>query len=70
MARSLKPGRNLSRLARFAKNHLGVIMGDDMETAQIYRSDEIDRLDQYYEGTAYDDSITVVKGGRRIAELD
>jgi hypothetical protein len=30
-------------------------MGDDMETAQVYRSDELDRLDAYYEGTAYDD---------------
>jgi hypothetical protein len=55
MARSLRPGQNLSRLRQHARNHLGVIMTDDASQAQVYRSDLIDLLDRYYDNEQYDD---------------
>lgn len=59
MARTLskKPKSDLSRLRRFAKNHLGVIMTDDLNTTKEWRSDFLDLLDRYYENNQYDDLI-------------
>ena len=59
MARSIAVGprgARLSRLKQFAKNHLGVIMVDQMAGyPNKYRKEDLDLLDQYYEGTQYDD---------------
>jgi hypothetical protein len=48
-------GADLSRLRRFAMNHLGVKMTDDMDGAKIFRSDYLDLLDRYFENSQYDD---------------
>lgn len=57
MARTLskKPKSDLSRLRRFAQNHLGVIMTDDMNQNKEVRSDHLELLDAYYESEQYDD---------------
>lgn len=57
MARTISknPGMGMSRLRRFAQNHLGVIMTDDVSTAKVVRSEHLDLLDKYYESTQYDD---------------
>jgi hypothetical protein len=57
MARPLskKPKSDLSRLRRFAQNHLGVIMGDDMNQAKEFRNDHLDLLDRYYDSEQYED---------------
>jgi len=56
MARTLKAGSagGMSRLRRFAQNHLGVIMTDDMNQVKQFRDPALDLLDQYYESTQYD----------------
>lgn len=58
MPRTLRAGPDsgrLSRLRRFAQNNLGVIMTDDMAATQVFRDPQLDVLDQYYDGTQYDD---------------
>lgn len=57
MARTLskKPKSDLSRLRRFAQNHLGVIMTEDMNQVKEWRSDFLNLLDCYYENEQYDD---------------
>ena len=57
MARTLskKPKSDLSRLRRFAQNHLGVIMTDDMNQSKVVRNDYLELLDAYYESEQYDD---------------
>lgn len=55
MARSLTPkASNMSRLRRFAQNHLGVVMGDDRSTTEVFRDADLDKLDLYYESKQYD----------------
>lgn len=57
MARTISknPGRDMTRLQRHAANTLGVLMTDSLQSAQVYRSQYLDILDQYYEGTQYED---------------
>lgn len=55
MARTLNKGADLSRLRRFAQNHLGVIMTDDMNKSKQWRSDFLHQLDLYYDSEQYDD---------------
>lgn len=57
MARTINKVKDMSRLRRFAQNHLGVIMGDEMSTGRIFRDNHLDLLDQYYDGTQYDDKV-------------
>lgn len=56
MPRSLKPGRagGMSRLRRFAQNHLGVIMADDVNQSKEYRDETLNLLDQYYDSEQYE----------------
>lgn len=57
MARTLskKPRTDLSRLRRFAQNHLGVKMTDEMDGVKEFRSEFLDLLDSYYDNEQYDD---------------
>lgn len=55
--RGLKATRRwkMGRLATQAQNNLGIVMTDTMNSAYIFRKDFLDILDQYYEGSQYDD---------------
>lgn len=67
MARSLNPRRNMSRLRQFAKNHLGVIMGDELNAGYVVRSDELDMYDKYYDSEQYADLMPweeAIKAGK------
>lgn len=59
MPRSLKPSVSgkRSRLRRFAQNHLGVIMGEDMNQVNEFRDPALDLLDKYYDNEQYDGLI-------------
>ncbi len=48
-------GGGISRLQRFAQNNLGVIMTGDRAATRMYRKQQLDTYDRYYEGTQYDD---------------
>ncbi len=50
-----KASGDLSRLRRFAQNHLGTIMTEDMNQTKEFRSDHLELLDAYYENRQYDD---------------
>lgn len=58
MARTMQVGPRsgrVSRLRQFANMNLGVKMLGNMRQNQEFRKDDLDVLDQYYEGSQYDD---------------
>jgi len=58
MARTMQVGPRsgrVSRLRQFANMNLGVKMLGNIRQNQEFRKDELDVLDQYYEGSQYDD---------------
>lgn len=52
----LSPGRKwLSRTKQRIANNLGIISGDNASKIRKFRSDDLEKLDQYYELRQYDD---------------
>ena len=46
-----------TRLQMQAQNNLGIIMTDEMNGFKKFRNEDLDKFDQYFDGTQYDDKM-------------